>query len=155
MSITETFKKIAKSGIDKADEFNTARKINAKKDIGKKVLGGLFEKIDPNDATEMYQKMSGYKLTKAAGIGGTVAVTGLAAANFGLKSYHKGKLGEIKGGELANTISSATSPRLERQLQMLGTEDAESAMTSLQNSMGTSQYGVEPEIVFALHELRN
>lgn len=155
MSIAGTLKNMAKAGIKKADDLNKVRKAKATENIGKKALGGLFEKIDPKDATEMYEKISGYKLTKAAGIGGTIGVAGFAAANVGLKSYHSGKLGDVRGGELPNMVSSNISPNLNNKLEMLETENAEEAMENIQGSMNTTQYGVEPEIVFALHELRN
>ncbi|AIY85274.1 hypothetical protein U729_3277 (plasmid) [Clostridium baratii str. Sullivan] len=154
MSFMDTLKIIANAGINRGEEVLKASKMKFKNKPDK-ILGGLFEKVDGKNATEMYEKISGYKLNKTAGIVGALGVTGLAATSIGFKAYHKGSLGYISGGELPNTVNQSRTPKLMQDLEKIGTPEGAGIQGELEESMNLSQEGVEPEIVFALHQLRN
>lgn len=147
---TDTIKNIFDSGIEGYEKFKMTRRFS-KADTtkhNKKILWNTFEQIDRKDAKEFYSRLTGYQMTSEVGILGSIGIAGAIAGQTALGIEHDSKLSNINTEPLANMTSSNISPLLEKDL-------ADGNDEMLTDSLNTSQYGVEPNIVFALHQLRN
>lgn len=147
---TDTIKNIFDSGIEGFEKFKMGHKFYKanSRTHKKKIFWDTFEQVPREDAKEFYSKVSGYQMTTKTGILGSLGVAGAIAGQTGLAIEHDSKLGYVEVDKLANTVTHNVSPILEKAI-------AEGNEEMLTDSFGKSQYGVEPNIVFALHQLRN
>lgn len=145
---TDTISNIFNSGIEGYEKFKMTRRFSKAdpRKYNKTILGGIFEEVPREEAKEFYSKITGYKMNYKAGVLGSIGIAGAIAGSTALEIEHNSRLSNVNADQLANMVTHTVSPTLERDL-----EDEE----MLQDSLQTSQYGVEPNIVFALHELRN
>lgn len=147
---TETLKHLYNSGIDGYKKYKTAYDFSKPdpRKYNKKAFFNTFEQIPRDDAKDFYSRLTGYQMTKKAGVMGSIGVVGAIAGSAALSIDHNANLSNVRGEQLANTINHNVSPGLDLMLE-------ENNEEKLNKSFNANQYGVEPNIVFALHELRN
>lgn len=100
--------------------------------------------LDLSDNIVPFKMKKEYQALLAAGI------IGYGAADGAFQVHNKAKLGDIKGGQMANMINGGGSMQnlsqeeTEQNLQRMGTKGSGSLDT----------YGAEADLVFALHNMR-
>lgn len=121
--------------------------------LGDTILKKTFKKVDKEDADTLAQKVFGIKLTKPAAIIGSAGVVAYTVGGAFKNENHKGRMGEIQAEQVVNTISQSTSPGIVDIADRIN-EDENSVEEIAKTSISKTQSGVDPSIVFALHELR-
>ena len=146
MSLEKIFKETSKT---------TLRDKISSKLLGTTVGNALLKEISKNAEKQMLDnKITGVGIKKGTSlaIGGTLVASSLYGGYR--DSEHIGKAGKISAGNLANTINTVTSPELNDISAILDKNPALQERFAKEN-LKPSQSGVDPSIVFALHELRN
>ena len=135
---------------------------NIAAEIPMKVYGGAkwwakkaFEPVVPKGDT-----FTGYNLRMKTGHQvalGSAMVLG-SIGFVGLKQEEKSKLGEIEGGLMSKSVNSSFSPATGRVLDSIQSgamSEKQANKTMFARNAQTRLAGVNPEIVFAMHTLRN
>lgn len=120
----------------------------------KKIGGKIFD-ITPNEDSFFGKNI---KFSKPVGL----AVVG-AGALYGIgkpiaQATERSKYGEIEAGYLPGTVNATFSPTIGKTLQRAVDNDGktqEFSEKAMSNASGSRIAGVNPEIVFAMHNLRN
>lgn len=120
----------------------------------KSALNFTFDAVPKDKAKGVMQKLTGIKVAKRAKVLGIATGAGIALSGTLSDENHRNKTGEVIGGQMANTINKSVSPGI------ISVTDAMTKHPELQEdfvnaSISDTQSGVDPEIVFAMHELRN
>lgn len=123
-------------------------------ELPNRIKSTLFEDVKPGDADTIGQKVFGIKMTKPAAIIGSLGVAAHTASSAFDGMTRKGDMGDIGAGRVANTISSGTSYGLENASRMIE-ENPDLADRFARENLSDTQSGVDAEIVFAMHQLRN
>lgn len=125
-----------------------------KAQLPNKVLNTIFDNVAEGEAEGVAQKLFGVKLSKPAAIVGSLGVASYVVGSGFMEQNHKGKMGQISASPVANSISSTPSVGIANASKMIE-EDPELAEKFGKENISKTQSGVNPELVFALHELRN
>lgn len=138
--------------------FSNNIAVNAKNmgkdtDVAKKVFGKMFEQVDYEDADGLFEKALGIKMTKPATIVGSTLMAGYVVGSGLMQENHKGKAGEVYGEGLANSVNHSSSPGVTNASKMIE-QDPELEAKFAKENLSRTQSGVDPEIVFAMHQLR-
>lgn len=123
-------------------------------ELPNKIKSALFEDVKPGDADTIGQKVFGVKMTKPAAIIGSLGVAAYMTSSAFDDMTRKGDMGDIGAGRVANTVSSGTSYGLENASRMIE-ENPDLADKFARENLSYTQSGVDAEIVFAMHQLRN
>lgn len=121
----------------------------------KRTSRNFFQKIDKSDGTDLIGKTFGIELTDSGKILATSAIVGILGGKAFGEEVHKGNLGQITPGQRANMVNESHSPGIVRiQENLVDPEKPHAQEEIVKKTVSKNQAGVEPEIVFALHELR-
>ena len=123
-------------------------------ELSNKIKSTLFEDVKPGDADTIGQKVFGVKMTKPAAIVGSLGVAAYMTSSAFDGMTRKRDMGDIGAGSVANTIGSGTSYGLENASRMIE-ENPDLADKFARENLSDTQSGVDAEIVFAMHQLRN
>lgn len=121
---------------------------------GSKITEKLIEPTSFKQGENIWQKLTGVRLTdtgKKVFAVGSAAFTTFGVVDAVNDAEHIGKTGTMVGEELANTVNSVRSPNLSVAVSKMDKNMDKYAKENFNNS----QSGVDANLVFALHELRN
>lgn len=121
-------------------------------------IGKASAKKNPRKEAEgMWQKITGLKLTntgKSILTGATVVGIGVEAASALTSANHVAKNGTVVADNLANTINVSRTPGIRGTLEQIDSS-TENYNRFVKENVSRTQSGIDPNIVFAMHELRN
>lgn len=120
-----------------------------------KKIGGKMFNVTPNDDTFLGRNI---RFSKPVGLGivGAGAVYGIGKPIA--QANERSRFGEIEAGYLPGTVNATFSKSVGKTLQKAVDNEGRSADFSgkvMSNASNTRIAGVNPEIVFAMHNLRN
>jgi hypothetical protein len=118
--------------------------------IAKTVINAF--KMVENEEAIFLKKFPKLKKGYQIGIGASIAGYGLVSAVGSAK--HASRYGEIEGGGLANTVNDTYSANLDTTIANAESNPDEFNNTVLKDNFSVKYANVSPEIVFALHNLR-
>lgn len=116
-----------------------------------KTVKNAFKMVEKEDAM-FFKKMPKIKARYQIPIGVGVAGFGLTSAAMSAKE--ESKYGEIEGGGLANTVNNTYSANLDTVAANAESNPDDFVKDTLHDNFSARYANVSPEIVFALHNLR-
>lgn len=127
------------------------------RNIGEKLGKATTQRISRKEAEGMWQKLTGLKLTGtgksiiagATGVG--IAIEGVSAMT---SANHVAKDGTVMADDLANMVNSFRSPGIAGTVDLID-KNTNNYDRFVKENMSKTQSGIDPNVVFALHELRN
>ena len=138
-NIIDALHKGVKNSTKKAADFTTSK---------------VFKKVGFDEAEHLTGAIMGIEFTSGAKKAITAGALGYGTIATISDISHKESAGTISAGQLANTINESVSPGIVKIDDMIQ-QSPEYADTYASKNLSKTQDGINPEIVFAMHELRN